>query len=124
MGREISARRHLLCGNGRRLMPFDGTVSDKGRVIDEMLRILGPKGERWIKDKLADAQGGMCMLGALRSAHQNLGLPDNAGAGAAILEAIQQEAGSFLQIEAFNDLQDSFGPIRRVLHAAKVTTLS
>ena len=58
-------------------MPFDlaPEPSIETRILDEMLEILGPNGEHWIKDLEQDDKGGYCMLGALGLVLQRLGFP-------------------------------------------------
>jgi hypothetical protein len=125
MGQAISASDLLFAALRKPCFPYRRSAMQRHRVIDEMLRILGPNGEHWIQDKLADARGRFCMLGAMQYAQQKLNLTFSAGAGAAIMEAIKQHNdGLFQSIEALNDTQKSFLSVRRVLEAAKTVTPS
>lgn len=102
-------------------MPFDGTPSDKVRLIDEMLRVLGQNGKYWIKRHVTDHHGNHCMLGSLYEAERNLNLSARAVTEASIIEAIGQKRGKLMTVEAFNDWGDTrFADVQEVLEAAKV----
>lgn len=48
-------------------MPFDGTQNHRIQLIDAMeAQFKG--GSRWIKGRLADSEGGRCLVGAMRQA--------------------------------------------------------
>ena len=105
-------------------MPFDlaSEPSIETRILDEMLEILGPNGERWIKDLEQDDKGGYCMLGALGLVLQRLGFP-HGDPITYINQAIYEAYGKVISVVEFSDSpRRRFQEIRRVLRLAKTVT--
>lgn len=81
-------------------MPFDGTnlpSIDALEKLDAVMHLLHDE-SRWCKRALVNAEGQMCLMGALRSAGSDAALKPH------ILYAIQEVTGArFRTIESFND---------------------
>jgi len=81
-------------------MPFDGTnvpSIDGLDKLDAVMELLHDE-SRWCKRALINADGQMCLMGALRSAGADAALKPH------ILYAIQEVTGArFRTIESFND---------------------
>jgi hypothetical protein len=108
-------------------MPFDGTgtaKTDELRILDKVLEVLGPHGERWIKDTLSNEVGDHCVLGALRHARRKLKTARGDKATLYIKLAInlapRVPQGCRSSIATFNDDDNiTFVQVRDVLRAAR-----
>src|ERR1700739_3767922 len=60
------------------------------RVIDEVLRILGPKGENWIQGSIKDGKGSYCLMGAIDLARERLNV-SNGDAIRFVRDALRKE---------------------------------
>ena len=105
-------------------MPFDGMETDEIRLLDKMLEVLGPNGERWIKSTLSNEDGDHCVLGALHYARRKLKTAKGDKATLYIKLALNltprvpQWCRS--SIATFNDNENiNFVQVRNVLRAAR-----
>ena len=106
-------------------MPFDGNDPTSAvRLIDAVLDVLGPEGERWIKKRLSNARGHHCILGALAYSRRKLRTPRGDLATDYIRQAIRELPGDPLwltSVTCFNDYPDRrFTDVRDVLRRARV----
>jgi hypothetical protein len=102
-------------------MPFDNTPETiESRIIDEALRILGPKGENWIKGTEFGSQR-VCMLHALNMARNQIGgqsMRDETEIR--VVEAIRLIHHRTQQVPDFNDDPErTFDEVVAVLQRAK-----
>ena len=111
-------------------MPFDGTTDQRTvhtiKIIDLMLEILGPNGERWLQGGFHDVDGNHCILGALRYVRRRLGTSaEEDDATHCIQQAIRvggksDRLSKWCDIQWFNDdSHREFQEIRAALHAAR-----
>src|ERR1700722_12169993 len=101
-------------------MPFDGNADrPEVRIIDLMLEVTGPNGEKWIKGKETSAEGGHCVMGALNYSRRKLGIRGDE-THRHIRSAIKMRTlrGGW-PVTAFNDGTDDFRIIRHVLLRAR-----
>jgi hypothetical protein len=104
-------------------MPFDAppVPTIETRIIDEMLKIFGSNGERWLQGAEDDHCGNYCLWGALKRARQRYSPAWKDDVEAQIMEAIWQgQRLRFTFIISFNDaLGRTFADIYDVLQLAK-----
>jgi hypothetical protein len=87
------------------------------RVIDEALKILGPNGEKWIKDYETDKQHNHCMIGAIKLARRRLKVKNDLTKH--FVEQALRRDQHISYIPAFND-----DPCRRFDHVREVMLLA
>ena len=87
------------------------------RVIDEALKILGPNGEKWIKDYETDKQHNHCMIGAIKLARRKLKVKNDLTKH--FVEQALRRDQHISYIPAFND-----DPCRRFDHVREVMLLA
>ena len=105
-------------------MPFDGLgVNQDMLVIDKMLEIFGPNGERWIQGVEYHPGRSWCLVGALKSARRRLRSRDDE-AGKFIVYAIWHADNTAIKrrmsIEEWNDQSGrTFDEIKDMLSFAR-----
>jgi hypothetical protein len=106
-------------------MPFDDTTrtTDTVRILDEVIAVLGPKGERWSQRVYHNRKGQHCLRGALHYARRKLKTPAGDRATDCIRQAIREIPGLlayWAYVEPFNDRREAkFRGVRAVLARAR-----
>lgn len=100
-------------------MPFDGSLrSREVQIIDLILEVLGPNGERWIKGYETSTEGGHCLMGALKYSRRRLRIRGDE-TQSHIKRAIGIRYLRGIAVTTFNDSTDDFRIIRHVLLRAR-----
>jgi hypothetical protein len=106
-------------------MPFDGTdFRPAVAVIDKVIDLLGPNGERWIKSSTSSPDG-RCIIGALRRSRLELKVKGDKAAtyirhAIAVLEPPAHPWREPSTIPFFNDIPHrKFGDVAMVLAYAR-----